>query len=204
MRLFVLGASGGIGGHLLRLGLERAHELTAYVRTPSKVAVSSERMAVVGGDLFDARAMAGVLAGHDALLSAFGPTTIRTTTLREEFGRALAAALRAGGVRRVQLVSAAFLFRDVGLLGAILKLTLFRFMAPDMAAMEREIMREDLDWTVVRPPRLTNGPATGGYRVADGALPPSGYVVSRADVADFTIGEAERPAQVHQIVGLAS
>lgn len=204
MRLFILGATGAIGQHLLRIGLERGHELTAYARSPHKIALSGERLAVVRGDLFDAGAMARALAGHDAVLSAFGPTTIWPTTLRGKFGRALAKALREGGVRRVELVSAAFLFRRIGVLGAILKPTVFRFMAPDMAEMERGIMQEDLDWTVVRPPRLTNGPFSGRYRVVDGALPASGYVISRADVADFMIREAEAPAHVRQIVGLAS
>jgi putative NADH-flavin reductase len=203
MRLFVLGATGAIGRHLLRLGIERGHRLTAYVRSPHKLSPQGGRLDVVKGDLFDADAMARSLAGHDAVLSAFGPTTVRTSTLRGDFGHTLASALREGGVRRVQLVSAAFLFREVGLLGALLKPTLFRFMAPDMAAMEREIMQEDLDWTVVRPPRLTNGPPTRGYRVADGELPASGYVISRADVADFMINEAETPSHLRRIVGLA-
>jgi putative NADH-flavin reductase len=196
MRLFILGATGGIGQHLLRIGLERGHELTAYVRSPHKISRPRERLAVVQGDLFDAGAMARSLAGHDAILSAFGPSTIRTTTLRREFGRALASAMREGGVRRVQLVSAAFLFRKVGMLGAILKPTLFRYMAPDMADMERETMKDDLEWTVLRPPRLTDGPPTRSYRVADGELPASGYVISRADVADFMIHEAETPAHI--------
>jgi putative NADH-flavin reductase len=206
MRLFILGATGGIGGHLLRLGLERGHDLTAYVRSPQKISEQHNGkhigMNVVRGDLFDAGAMARALAGHDAVLSAFGPTTIRTTTLRRQFGHALASAMRQSGVRRVQLVSAAFLFQQIGMLGALLRPTLFRYMAPDMAAMEREIMQDELEWTVVRPPRLTNGPLTHNYRVADGKLPASGYVISRADVADFMINEAETPAHIRRIVGV--
>jgi putative NADH-flavin reductase len=168
MRLFILGATGAIGQHLLRIGLERGHELTAYVRSPHKISRANGRLAVVQGDVFSVGAMARSLAGHDAVLSAFGPTTLRTTTLRREFGRTLASAMREGGARRVQLVSAAFLFPRIGILGAILRSTLFRSMAPDMSGMEREIMKDDLEWTVVRPPRLTNGPPTRGYRVADG------------------------------------
>ena len=203
MKLLILGATGGIGHHLLRIGLEHGHELTAYVRSPHKIPQSRERLAIVQGDLFNVGAMARSAAGHDAVLSAFGPTTIRTTTMRRDFGRALASALRESGVRRVQLVSAAFLFRKIGVLGAILKPTLFRYMAPDMADMEREIMHEDLEWTIVRPPRLTNGPFTGRYHAADGELPRSGYMISRSDVADFMINEAENPSHVHQIVGIA-
>ncbi|SIO14520.1 Putative NADH-flavin reductase [Singulisphaera sp. GP187] len=200
MRLFIIGATGGIGQHLVRIGLERGHELTAYVRSPHKIA-PHKQLNLVRGDLFNVGAMARSLAEHDAVLSAFGPTTIRTTTLRRDFGRTLASAMEECGVRRVQIVSAAFLFRKIGILGALLKPTLFRFMAPDMAAMEREIMKDELAWTIVRPPRLTNGALTRGYRIADGELP--GHVISRADVADFMIQEAETPAHLHQIVGVA-
>jgi len=204
MRLFILGGTGAVGGHLLRIGMERGHELTAYARSPDKITLSDQRLTPVRGDLFDAGAMARSLAGHDAVLSAFGPTTIWRTTLREQFGRALAEALREGGVRRVELLSAAFLFQNIGFVGEILKPTVFRFMMPDMAAMEREVMQDDLEWTVVRPPRLTNGPLSHSYRMRDGDLPASGRSISRADVADFMIREAEAPAHVRQTVGLAN
>jgi len=59
--------------------------------------------------------MAHSLTGHDIILSAFGPTTARSSTLRREFGRTLAAAMRKSDVRRAQIVSAAFLFPDIGL-----------------------------------------------------------------------------------------
>jgi len=129
--------------------------------------------------------------------------TIRASTLRRQFGRTLVAAMRQSGVRQAQVVSAAFLFRNVGITGHILKATLFRQMIPDMAGMETEICQPDLDWTIVRPPRLTNGPARHAYRVADGVLPDGGFLISRADVAHFMIGEVEKPAHLKQIVGVA-
>src|SRR5450756_692485 len=89
------------------------------------------------------------------------------------------------------------------MLTAVLKATLFRQMIPDMAGMETEVCQDDLDWTIVRPPRLTNGPACHAYRVADGTLPKGGLYISRADVAHFMIGEVETPAHLKQIVGVA-
>ncbi|HEY5792691.1 MAG TPA: SDR family oxidoreductase [Chthoniobacterales bacterium] len=203
MNLFILGATGAIGKHLLDIALERGHRVTAYVRSPRKIPLAHERLKVIPGDVFNAGQLAHSLAGHDAVLSAFGPTTIRSSTLRREFGRTLAAAMRKGGVRRVQLVSAAFLFPDIGFLGGLLKATLFRRMIPDMAGMEAEVSQSDLAWTMVRPPRLTNGPISGAYRILDGALPPGGFYISRADVARFMIGEAENPVHARRIVGLA-
>jgi putative NADH-flavin reductase len=148
--------------------------------------------------------MAQSMAGHDAVLSSFGPLTIRSSALRRQFGRTLAAAMRQCGVRRMEIVSAAFLFRDLSLFGSLLKATLFRQMIPDMAGMESEVCQPDLDWTIVRPPRLTNGPAKHSYRIMDGNLPKGGFLISRADVAHFMIGEAENAAHLKQIVGVAN
>ena len=112
--------------------------------------------------------------------------------------------MRKGGVRRMQIVSSAFLFRDLNLFGRLLKTTLFRQLVPDMAGMESEVRQGDLDWTIVRPPRLTSGPARHSYRVADGNLPKGGFLISREDVADFMIDEAENAAHLRQIVGVAN
>jgi putative NADH-flavin reductase len=204
MKLFILGATGGIGQHLLHIALERGHQVTAYVRSPQKIGSTHERLQVVQGDVFNPDQLARSMAGHDAVLSSFGPLTVRSSTLRREFGRALAAAMRKSGVHRTEIVSAAFLFRDLSVLGRILKATLFRQMVPDMAGMEAEVCQSDLDWSIVRPPRLTNGPARHSYRIADGNLPNGGFLISRADVAHFMIGEAENPTHVRKVVGVAN
>jgi putative NADH-flavin reductase len=204
MRLVILGATGGIGQHLVRLALERGHEVTAFVRSPQKVTLNHERLRVVPGDLLNSNQLAEVLKGKDAVLSAFGPAVLRRITTRQDFGRALANAMRRTGVRRVILVSSAFLFPKVSFLGVVLRRTLAKNIVPDMSAMEKEISDNSLSWTIVRPPRLTNGALTRRYRVADGLLPEGGAVISRADVADFMLNEAENPAHLHQIVGTAA
>ena len=67
MKLFILGATGGIGQHLLHIALERGHQVTAYVRSPQKIGSTHERLQVVQGDVFNAdqlaRSMAGRLTG---------------------------------------------------------------------------------------------------------------------------------------------
>ncbi len=204
MKLFILGATGGIGRHLIRLSLERGHFLTAFVRSPDKISETHERLKVIPGDLFKAGEMAGSMKGHDAVLSSFGPNAMLASTLRRDFGRALAGAMRESGVRRLELVSSALLFREAGFLPDILKATLFRQMLPDMAGMEAEVCQSDLEWTMVRPPRLTDGPLRHSYRIADRSLPKGGFLISRADVAHFMIGEAETPAHLQQIVGVAN
>src|ERR1700709_1179588 len=99
MRLLVLGATGGIGKYLLEYATARGHEVTAFARSPQKVALKSEKLRVVPGDLMNADQVAQVLPGHDAVLSAFGPSTLRRVTMRGEFGRVLATAMQRSGVR---------------------------------------------------------------------------------------------------------
>jgi putative NADH-flavin reductase len=203
MRLLILGATGGIGRHLLRIGLAHGHQLTAFVRSPEKVSERSSSLKLIKGDVFNVSQLSESLPGHDCVLSAFGPSTFRSTTLRRDFGHSLALSLQNSNVPRLQVVSSALLFPDIGLVGNVLKSTLFRNLIPDMTDMESEIKQSGVDWTIVRPPRLTNGRATNAYRVADEALPKGGAIVSREDVAEFMIAEAESPTHKRHIVGIA-
>jgi putative NADH-flavin reductase len=202
MRLLVLGATGGIGKYLLEYATARGHEVTAFARSPQKVALKHEKLRAIPGDPLNADQLAQVLPGHDAVLSAFGPSTLRQVTTRREFGKALAAAMQRSGVGRGLVVSSALLFAEQNAFGKLLKGTLFRNLIPDMTAMEAAIESDGLDWTIVRPPRLTNGELTQNYHVADGRLP-KGMTISRACVADFMVKETEQPEHVRQIVGLS-
>src|SRR5712691_11252142 len=101
MRLLILGATGGTGHALLSEGLDHGHDLTAFVRSPQKISLSHPRLKVLAGDPLDFRPLAAALRGHDAVLAAFGPRTLRRTTTRQEFGQALVTALKHTGVRRV-------------------------------------------------------------------------------------------------------
>jgi uncharacterized protein YbjT (DUF2867 family) len=103
-------------------------------------------------------------------------------------------------------VGVAVLFNDAGWLAAVMRKTFLRNVARDSAEMERIVKASDVDWTIVRPPRLTNGPLTRTYGVADGRLPlGAGRIatVSRADVAHFLLDEIEQPGHVRQVVGMA-
>lgn len=202
MRLVVLGATGGIGKYLLEYTTARGHEVTAFARAPHKIALKSGKLSVVPGDLLNSSQLADVIAGHDAVLSAFGPETLRRVRTRELFGSALAEALECSGVRRALIVSSALLFPEQNAIGNLLRATLFRNLLPDMTAMEAALEQDGLEWTIVRPPKLTDGPLTRDYSVAAGRLP-KGMTISRACVADFMVKEAERPAHVQQIVGLS-
>jgi putative NADH-flavin reductase len=209
MRLTILGATGGIGRLLLPLALDQGHEVTAFARAPEKIDAKigtngSSHLRVLGGDLFNPAQMAAAIQGSDAVLSAFGPTTLRRTHQRRDFGHTLVEALRAAAVSRFIHVSSAFLFRDGGLVVNLMANTLFHNVTTDSRDCETEMAQPDLAWTIVRPPRLLNGPPTHRTRVVSGHLPKNGFLISRADVAAFLLQEAVTPRHIRQVVGISN
>jgi putative NADH-flavin reductase len=82
--------------------------------------------------------------------------------------------------------------------------TLFREHYADLALMEDLLRDSGLDWTVVRPPRLTDKPLTGTYRAAYGQNLRRGFFVSRADVAQLMLRVLEQPDTIKQAIGIAN
>ena len=204
MRLTILGATGGIGRLLLPLALNQGHEVTAFARAPEKISTNGSRLRVLGGDLFNATQMAAAIHGSDAVLSAFGPSTLRRTHQRRDFGRTVVEALREAAVDRFLHVSTAFLFRDGGLVVNVMANTLFHNVTVDSRDCENEMAQPDLAWTIVRPPRLLDEPPTHRPRVVSGHLPKRGFTISRADVAAFLLQEVVNPRHIRQVVGISN
>ena len=208
LRLLVLGATGGTGLEIVRQAVERGHRVTAFVRSPARLKQFQGRITVQQGDLLNSAELQQVIPGHDAVLSGFGPRqplSKADASLLERFARALTAAMPAAGVRRVIVESVAFLFKDSIVPPAyVLGRLFFARTVADASAMERILAASDLEWTMVRPPELTDRPYTGKYRVREGHLPLFGFKISRADVADLMIKLAENRASIRHVVGVSN
>ena len=72
-------------------------------------------------------------------------------------------------------------------------------MFADKVLQEHQILHSDLDWIIVRPAKLTNGPTTGEYRVSDPLLIGPGAKISRADVADFLLKQVSDDMHLHKV-----
>ncbi len=205
MRLVVLGATGGTGLEIVRRAVEQGHTVTAFVRSSGRLEPFRERIAVRLGDLLDSDELGEAIKGHDAVLSGFGPRlpiAKADEDLLHRFAVALTTAMRRAQVRRVVVESTAFLFRDsivppTYLFGRVF----FPSVTRDAAAMERVLVESDLDWTIVRPPKLTDKTQNGSYRVREGHLPRFGFSISRADVADCFVKVVEDPATIRKVLG---
>jgi putative NADH-flavin reductase len=207
MKLLILGATGATGLQVVTQALERGHTVTAFVRNPGPLEKFDNRLSVVRGDLLESTELGRVLTGQEAVLSAFGPRLPIAKgdfDLLQRFAVALTNAMQEAGVRRVVIESTAFLFTDAIIPPAHLFGRLFfPGIVRDAGEMENVIANSGLDWTLVRPPQLTNKPATGKYRTTIGRLPRFGFNISRADVADFMIRASENHASIQKVIGLA-
>jgi putative NADH-flavin reductase len=208
LKLVVLGATGSTGLELVRQALRRGHFVTAFVRSPERLKDFRDRITVRQGDLLNRVSLEQAIQGQDAIVSGFGPrvpVANADANLLERFARALTQAMPAAGVRRAVVESVAFLFKDSILPPAyLLGRLLFPKTVGDAAAMERIFADTDLDWTMVRPPELTDKPYTGKYRVREGHLPRFGFRISRADVADLMIKLAETGTSIRKVIGIAN
>lgn len=208
MKLVVLGATGRTGLEIVQQAAERGHSVTALVRSPERLEPFRGRIDVQKGDLLNRGELQRVLIDQDAVLSGFGPrppVSKADADLLQRFAAVLTGAMQQAGVRRVVVESVAFLFKDsilppVYLLGR----RLFPGIVADASAMERIIGDSGLDWTIVRPPQLTDKPYTGRYRVREGHLPRFGFKISRADVADFMLNAVENHIASRKIVGVCN
>ncbi len=205
MKLFILGATGHTGIQVIDLALARAHEVTAFVRSPEKIKRRHPSLRVLRGDPHNVDELASALVGHDVVLSALGvrpPQAFRPHTLVQECAASTVAAMTKGGVKRLVLVSAAVLFPEKGLRFAFFR-RLLAYVMRDLGTAEEIVRATSLDWTIARPPRLVNR-SDESYRSRRDALPTNGFSMSFRAVAAFMLDTVERHAHVHEIVGLAS
>jgi putative NADH-flavin reductase len=201
MNFFILGATGGIGSALIEQALKRGHSVTAFVRSPEKIAQPQPNLRVQQGDPRQTSQLVASMAGHDAVVSALGVRSLTKRTLLEDCARSTVEAMRKSGLRRLLVVSAALLFPDAGPLAPPLRFILHYNMI-DSKAMEQIVAASELDWTIVRPPRLTDGKHTGRFRAEMDRLPKNGFSISRADVAHFLLQASEERSYVRGIVGV--
>ena len=207
MKLVIFGASGGTGQHLVQQALAQGHAVTAFARRPESIlAAPSPGLTVVQGDVHDAAAVSAVIAGQDAVLSGLGARNLGKSDVLEVGVRNILAGMAAHGVRRIIVLGAsgaaagADQHLDAGtrMFLKLISTTILKEPFRSQREQERQLEASAMDYTIVRPPRLLNGPFTGHYRVQDDGLPPDGLTINRADVADFMLRQLTDAAWIRK------
>ena len=160
MKVLVIGAAGRSGEALVDEALAAGHKVTAFVRGAAQYKKANVR--VVAGDVLDADAVDVAVAGQDAVIDALGgKTPWKVTTMETSAAHNIVDAMRRNGVRRllkISVVGAGESVKNAGFFNEhLLMRTFLRGLLVDKAGMEAEIEGSNLDWTLVRPPMLTDG-----------------------------------------------
>lgn len=179
---------------VVKQALEAGHFVTAFVRTPSKISIQHPNLTLFAGDVMNAEAVEKAITGQDAVISVLGPVRPPVPHMMETAAKNIVAAMKKHDIRRIVSTTGAgvrqpedqpkFMDRFIGILLNLLA----KEVVLDSAENVKVVQSSDLDWTIVRFPRLMSGAHTGKYRV--------GYVskdsstqFSRADGADFILKE---------------
>ncbi|MFC7138089.1 NAD(P)-dependent oxidoreductase [Halobaculum litoreum] len=207
MKITVLGSTGRTGLPFVDRALAAGHDAVALARSPEKLGDrrDHERLTVVAGDATDPATVEEAVAGADAVVSLLGHADGAPDDLLTVAGDHVVAAMRDHGVERYVTLAGAGVRsdRDPGrslggrAVGAGLKL-----FAGDLLEDSREhvdrVVDTDLDWTVVRPPRLTEGPYTGDWEAGYLRMG-MGDAISRADLAAFVLTCVEGDEWVREL-----
>ena len=192
MNILIYGASGATGHELVKQALALGHNVTAFVRNPSKLKIKHDKLKVIQGDVINYQLVVGAVKGQDAVLSALGAASAFKYDQSVVDGvNNIIKAMETNGVNRFIYMSFVGVKESRNTAGFIIKYIAPKLLSTEVAgheARESMIKQSQLQWTIVRAPTLTNGKHIARFRSGEDVTS-KGFTVtiSRADVADFML-----------------
>jgi putative NADH-flavin reductase len=198
MQIALFGATGGTGRQVLEQAIASGHTVTALVRDPAKIEARSG-LALVHGDVLDQEATSRCVAGSQAVICVLG-SGVGDEPVEAQGTQRILEAMRTNGVRRLIAVTSLGVGDSRGQVGVQFRQAMDTVLQPIIAAkteQERLIRASSLDWTIVRPGGLGDGPRTGAYRCGTEPTLMAG-LISRADVAEFVLRQLSDTTYLHR------
>lgn len=199
MEIALFGATGGAGRHALDQALAQGHNVRALVRTPAKLTTRHENLTVIEGDVLHREAVDACVAGSDAVLCILG-TTGGDDPVEAKGTAVIIASMKAHDVSRLVVVTSLGVGDSKDQVPLAFRLIMKTVLRQVMAAKEEQeklVKASGLDWVIVRPAGLSDGPATGQYTAGLDKSVKAGQV-SRADVADFALQQLTDDRYLHE------
>lgn len=206
MKVVVFGATGGTGCEVVKQALEAGHDVSAVARRPSAITIQHEHLKVLQGDVLMPETVTQAMIGQDAVVFAVGAVDRSPTKIYSVGVMNVLLAMRDVKIQRLICISASGLDPGVliqKLIAKPLLWWLFKHGYTDMSYMEIIVKASGMNWTVIRPPRLTDKARTGNYKVAVNEQLSNGWLLSRADLADYIVKHLHDPATYRTLVEIA-
>lgn len=189
MKLTVFGATGGTGRQVVEQALAGGHQVTVLVRDPAKLAITHPALTVRRGNVLEPEDVFNSVSGADAVIVSLGNTANNPDGVVSKGTANVVDAMQKSGVARLIVVTSLGVGESkdqVPFFFKAIMATALRKAMQDKEAQEKTVKASGLDWTIVRPGGLTDGPRTGAYRYGLDPKIVAGQV-SRADVAEFVL-----------------
>lgn len=204
--VLIIGASKGIGLATVQGALKAGHSVRALARAATAIRLDNPKLEKVNGDARDQETIEQALASVEAVIQTIGVTPapsliISGTQLFSIATRVLVDAMENSPVKRLICVTGLGAGDSRGHGGLVYNAALCLFLGrvyADKDLQEHIIRRSQIDWTIVRPTVLTNGPRTRSYRVLVDPRDWTSGFISRADVADFLVKQIDDTSLLHQ------
>lgn len=198
MKLAIFGTTGRTGKPLLVQALEVGHEVVVLVRDETKLEMHHAKLTVIKGDILKLSDVERTIAGVDVVLNTIGHVKGSAPDLQVRAIDNILKAMQQHNVSRlITMTGAGVLMPDDQpkfidkIFRQIIRLASSKAFHDSIAYVDR-VRQSNVEWTVVRAPRLTNGPRTGNVQVGRVGGDNMSTQISRADVAQFMLLVAEQ------------
>jgi len=207
MKIVIFGASGHIGRIITARALEKGHKVTAFVRNPQTLTIKNKNLSVCVGDIRNYAQVADAIKGNEAVISSVGnktrSATFKSTTVISNGVENIVKAMNQHNVKRLLFISSFGLNESIFLPEKIFIRIILRNIFAQMPRQEKRISQSGLDYTIVRPARLTDEITVGKYKAAEDLYIGLFSHISRTAVADFLLKELENKKFSRKVVTLS-
>ncbi len=207
MKIAIFGATGRTGLELVKQGLEKGYAVTAFVRDPARLAVEDKKLSIVIGDVLDPASVDQAVKGQDAVIIALGGgADLKKTAVRAIGTINIISGMVKHKVNRllaVTVMGAGESWDTLSRMNKIFFATVLKSARDDHEAQESAIKESGLDWTIVRPSGLQDGPRTGVYDYGE-MIRAKNSTINRADVADLIIKDLEQKELIGKAVTITN
>lgn len=205
MNILLLGATGRVGSHIVTFVLQERHHVTALVRTPEKIQIKNEKLAIIQGNVLEKDDIIRSMKGIDVVISALN--TDGTNTLSESMPLIIEA-MENEGIKRIITIGTAGILQSRTMPNSLRYQSSESKRKSTRAAKEHHrvydmLEHSTLDWTIVCPTYLPDGKRISNYRVERNFLPEGGVEISVQDTAEFTFKQIMSADYLKSRVGIA-
>lgn len=195
MKIIVFGASGKTGLEVCKLASKKGYDVIGFDIYKNEQLVGLDNFKFIKGSVLNADEVDQVVKGVDAVVSELGVKIGSKLPLLSKGNKNIISAMHKRKIKRL-ITQSAFgaleSHKKLPFYYKIIHKLLLGPMSKDKNIMERELQHSNIDYTIIRPVRLTNGVAKGKFRTGDANLKLGlNPRVSRKDVALFIMDELE-------------